>query len=113
MRALNHSTGKELADNLRVAETLLSRSIGLLGRESLPPGEGLLIRPCLAVHTFLMKFPIDVLFLDRENRVLKALHTLQPHRISSIHLCSAGVIELPAGTLLETDTVQGNRIVIS
>jgi uncharacterized protein len=113
MRAFNHSTGIDLATNLLVAETLFSRGKGLLGRESLPPGEGLLIRPCMAVHTFLMKFPIDVVFLDQENRVLKAVQNLQPHRISSIVPTSAGVIELPAGTVQRTGTAAGNQIMIS
>jgi uncharacterized protein len=113
MKALNRGTGRVLASDLRVAETLFTRCKGLLGRESLPPGEGLLIRPCLAVHTFLMKFPIDVVFLDKENRVLKAVRDLQPHRISSIVIFSAGVIELPAGTLWETGTEIGNQLVIA
>lgn len=113
MRAFNDSTGRELAPNLLVAETLFSRCKGLLGRESLPQGEGLMIRPCMAVHTFLMKFPIDVVFLDKENRVLKAVQNLQPHRLSNIVPLSAGVIELPAGTVQKTGTVAGNQIVIA
>jgi uncharacterized protein len=113
MRALNRSTGKELAGTLAVAESLLARTRGLLGREALPKGEGLLIRPCKGVHTFLMKFPIDVVFLDKENRVIKTVQKLLPYRISSVVISSACVIELPAGTLLESGTGAGNEIVIT
>lgn len=110
MRAIDRTSGKDLASDLSVAESILSRTRGLLGRTSLAPGEGLLLRPCTGVHTFFMKFPIDVVFLDRDNRVIEVVQHLKPHRITRIVLSSASVIELPAGTAPATGTVAGNEI---
>lgn len=112
MKAIDTTSGKELAGSLSVAATVFSRTRGLLGKQALPLGEGLLIRPCKGVHTFLMKFPIDVVFLDRNNRVIGAVNNLQPYRLTRVLLSSASAIELPAGTLLTSDTVVGNDIVI-
>jgi len=112
MKALNGSSGKELAGSLFVAATLFSRARGLLGRKGLPPGEGLLIRPCKGVHTFLMKFPIDVVFLDKDNRVIAAVEHLRPHRITKVLLSAASVIELPAGTLHASGTAVGDLVLI-
>jgi uncharacterized protein len=110
MKAFNRTSGKELARNLSVAATLFSRTKGLLGRLALPEGEGLLIRPCKGVHTFLMQFPIDVVFLDKENRVIEAVENLQPHRMTKVLLSSMSVIELPAGTVRASETVAGNEV---
>jgi uncharacterized protein len=112
MRAIDITSGKELAAHLEVAASLFSRAKGLLGRQALFPGEGLLIRPCSGVHTFFMNFPIDVLFLDKGNRVIEAVSNLQPYRISKVHPWSDGVIELPAGTVRASETVIGNRVLI-
>ena len=111
MKALNRNTGKELARNLSIASTFFSRTMGLLGRQALSPGEGLLITPCKGAHTFLMKFPIDVVFLDKGNRIIKIVNHLQPYRVTTILTSSISVIELPAGTALSAETVVGNEIV--
>jgi uncharacterized protein len=99
MKAFLTSTGKELAARISVAESLSARIRGLLGRDSLPVGEGLLIRPCKGIHTFFMKFPIDVMILDKGNRILKSYSRLSPNRITTVYLKAATVLELPAGTL--------------
>ncbi|MBU5636420.1 DUF192 domain-containing protein [Geomonas sp. Red69] len=112
MRAIDHTSGRELARTVCVAESFLARLKGLLGREELPPGQGLWIKPCKSVHTFGMKFPIDVAFLDGELRVV-ALVTLAPNRVSGFHPKASSVLELPAGTLDPSATVVGNRIEIA
>lgn len=112
MKAFDCSSGKELARDLSVAATVFSRAKGLLGRQALAPGEGLLIKPCMGVHTFFMRFPIDVVFLDKKCRVIKTVHNLAPQRLTKVLLAAAGVIELPAGTLSASGTVVGNHIVI-
>jgi uncharacterized protein len=112
MRAFNRTSGKELARNLSVAATAISRMKGLLDRQALPWGEGLLIRPCKGVHTFLMKFPIDVVFLDKNNRIIETVENLQPHRMTKVLWSSMSVIELPAGTMLASESVVGNEVVI-
>lgn len=63
-----------------VARTLCERMRGLLGRRSLPPGEGLLILKCNAIHTCFMKFAIDATFLDRHDRVVKVVRNIRPWR---------------------------------
>jgi uncharacterized protein len=112
MRAFNPSSGREVATRLAVADTVLSRAWGLLGRREFPDGEGLLITPCKGVHTFLMKFPIDVLFLDRDNRVIETVSRLQPHRMSRVFFSCCRVIEVPAGAIEASGTVVGHRLVI-
>ena len=76
-----------------------SRSRGLLGRESLAPEEGLWIVPCPMIHTFFMRFPIDVVFLDRDLRVVRAIEGLGPWHVSPWVLGARSVLELAAGEL--------------
>lgn len=64
----------------RVARTFPERARGLIGTRSLPPGEGLLIEKCNAIHTFFMSFPIDAVFLDRENRIVRTVKGIRPWR---------------------------------
>ena len=63
-----------------VASRFLHRAKGLIGRKTLPPGEGLLIERCNAIHTFFMRFPIDAIFLDRRGRVVKTVRNIRPWR---------------------------------
>jgi uncharacterized membrane protein (UPF0127 family) len=66
---------------VRVARTFFERAKGLIGAKSLPPGEGLLIPGCNAVHTFFMAFPIDLRFYDRNNRLVKTVLGVRPWRL--------------------------------
>jgi uncharacterized membrane protein (UPF0127 family) len=79
-----------------IADHALTRMRGLLGRGSLPGGEGLLLRPAPSIHTAFMRFPIDVVFLDADLRVLKVVVRLKPWRTASVRGAKA-VLELPAG----------------
>jgi uncharacterized protein len=79
-----------------VAATPWARMRGLLGRDELPRGEGILLRPAGSVHTFFMRFPIDVVFLDRENRVVDVERELGAWRTAK-RRGSKAVLELPAG----------------
>ena len=99
-----------MASRLEVAENLFTRMKGLLGRSALVAGEGLLIRPCKGIHTFGMKFPIDAVFLDANNRVIAATKNILPNRISSFYLSAACVLELPAGTVEESATLTGDQL---
>jgi hypothetical protein len=110
MKAVNQTSGKTLADDLDVADTLLRRMRGLLGRKALVRGEGLWIKPCNGVHTFGMGFPIDVLFLDRQLRVISVTRSLEPNRMTRICFSAASVMELPSGCTKQTDTVPGDLI---
>ena len=101
--------GSEIA-TVEVAESMWSRFVGLMGREELPPGSGLCIRPCSSIHMFFMRFPLDVAFLDREDRVLRAYHGIKPWRISRVVWGAKAAIELPAGTLARAGVDAGSRL---
>lgn len=70
----------------------------------------LIIKPCNSVHTLFMKFPIDILFLDKNNKVVKVKHSLKPFRITAIYFNARIVIELPAGTAKATNTREEDSI---
>lgn len=82
-------------------------------RSNLPPGTGLVIDPCSSIHTFWMRFPIDVLYVDREGMVLRADRAMKPWRVGPL-LVRHGryVIELPAGTIEQSQTAQGDRVIL-
>lgn len=98
-----------------VARTLLtafdskSRRQGLLGRDSLPDGSALIIAPSPAIHTFFMRFAIDVAFVAKDGRVVKVRAAVPPRRIAVAWRAFA-VIELPAGALERSDTKAGDRL---
>jgi uncharacterized membrane protein (UPF0127 family) len=110
-RLRNETRQQMLSTQVEVADTSLSRLIGLLGKSCLPEPHGLMIEPCNSVHMLGMRFAIDVLFLDKEWKAVAAYHRLKPFRISKIHLKAARAIELPAGTLERTGTIVGDQIV--
>src|SRR5579875_1051299 len=83
-----------LGNRIAVADTSLTRFVGLMGRRSLARGHGLLIQPSNGVHTFWMRFSIDVLLLDREHRVLAAYGNLRPFRMTSIKWKASAALEL-------------------
>jgi uncharacterized membrane protein (UPF0127 family) len=106
---LNITRGTELASRARLANRFWSRGWGLLGRARLEPGEGLVLEPCSSIHTAFMRFTIDVLFADRTGRVVKAVPSLKPFRLS-LSLASRYTIELPVGTIARTGTVPGDML---
>ena len=100
-----------LADKITVANTPLKRMKGLLGRASFAPGEALIIAPCQSVHMLFMKFPIDVIFLDRDKRAVGLCPELKPFQCSPIFWKSACAIELPAGIIKRTNTQMGDVLI--
>ena len=106
----NARTGAVLADRLERASSALARARGLLGRGALSDGEGLLIEPCTAIHTFFMRFAIDAAFLSGELRVVRAIPRLRPWRATRFHRGAAMVVELPEGTLQRTGTREGDAL---
>ena len=110
-QAVNVTRGTVLAARLELAGTGETRRKGLLGRESLLPGEGLWIAPCESVHTFFMRFAIDLVYLDRKHLVRKVRIGVGPWRVSAC-FSAHSVLELPTGTIRETRTEQGDMIEI-
>lgn len=98
-----------LAERAGIADTSAKRRTGLLKHASLEPGEGLWISPCEGVHTFGMKFPIDVLFLSRKKKVLKVRSNMGRRRIA-LSFRAHSVLELPAGTVEKTGTAAGDQL---
>jgi uncharacterized protein len=93
---LRRENGDVVCDRCVVADSPVSRMRGLLGRSELRPGEGLLLRPASAIHTWFMRFPIDAVFLDRDWRVVGIADDVRPWRARSRRGAKA-VLELPAG----------------
>jgi uncharacterized membrane protein (UPF0127 family) len=106
---ITNSKGAVLADRAGIADTGAKRRTGLLKHSKLEPGEGLLIRT-EGVHTFGMKFPIDVVFLSKARKVLKVRPNMVRARIA-LSLRAHSVLELPAGTLESTGTLTGDQLV--
>ncbi len=109
-RLTNLTRGTELAADAQLASTRAERRRGLLGRESLGPGEALVLRPCRQVHTFGMRFPIDVAFVDRSSAVVLAVHALVPGRLSGFAWRARAAVEMPEGTLEATGTREGDML---
>ncbi len=109
MRVSNLTRRTHLGDRIQIAGNGRDRRKGLLGREGLDNGEGLWIVPCEAVHTFGMRFTIDLVYLDRKHRVIKARSQVRPWRVSAC-LTAHSVIELAPGTIRKTRTMRGDTL---
>ena len=109
MVLVNERTRKVLASRVEMAETRAERRRGLLGRTSLPEGGALMLIPCFSVHTAFMRFRIDVVFLNRQRKILKIRPNMGKARMS-LSLRAHSVLELPAGTLEATGTQAGDQL---
>jgi uncharacterized membrane protein (UPF0127 family) len=105
----NTTRGSVLGDSIEVADTSAKRATGLLKHKGLEPGHGLWIVPCEGIHTFFMKFAIDVVYIDRKRRVRKVVQGLQPWR-ASLCVTAHSVMELPAGVIDSTGTQKGDQL---
>src|SRR4051812_47549252 len=101
--------GTFACERCAVADTAPARMRGLLGRDRLEPGEGLLIRPTNSVHMFFMRFAIDVVFVDRDLSVRKIVERLQPWRMAGCRGARAA-LELPAGSASRAGITVGERL---
>lgn len=110
VRAVNATQGTVLGERIRVADTGLTRIVGLLGERKLSAGDGLLIVPCQGVHTWGMLFPIDVLVLDGQWNVLALRRRMKQFRMTRVFWRAAAVLELPPGTLDSTSTAVGDTL---
>lgn len=117
MRALNHTRGTVLCERLEDAGGLAGQSRGLLGRDGLEPGTGMLFEngrliPFMWMHMFFMRFAIDIVFLDRDGIVLKIDSDLKPWWVSSMVFRARRALEVAAGTAEKSATQIGDLIVL-
>ena len=105
----NQRTGQVLATTLLPALDSATRKTGLLKHTSLADGEAMLIAPSNAVHTWFMKFDLDLLFVGRDGRVVKTRAGVKPWRMSAA-LRAFAVIEMRSGTLAVRETLPGDLL---
>lgn len=110
VRARNTTRGTVIAERVEVAETSETRKQGLLGRTGLEPGTGLWLIPCEWVHMFGMKFPIDIVVLDKKDVVVGTQEALKPGGIGKFFWGGHSTLELPVGAVRASGTVKGDRI---
>ena len=115
LRAINSTRGTVLCARIEDAGGLAGQSRGLLGRDSLEPDQGMLFvrgrfEPFMLMHMFFMRFPIDIVFLDQESRVIRINPGLQPWRLSSIVFGARKALELAAGAVDRSATQRGDLI---
>lgn len=112
MRVINVTKNTILAEQARMADSFFSRLVGLLNRSSLLKGEALILAPSNSIHSFFMRFTIDAAFVDKHGKVMAVLHSFKPFRLSPIYFGSCLTIELPEGTLKQTQTQPGDALQI-
>jgi uncharacterized membrane protein (UPF0127 family) len=98
---LKKENGEVIARNMKIATTMFERMKGLMFSEDLPDCDAFLIKPCNSIHTFFMLYPLDVLFLDSDFRVVKSIRNIKPWRMTWLYLKSSQVLEMKAGSLNE------------
>jgi uncharacterized membrane protein (UPF0127 family) len=112
---VNQTRSQIVADNAELARTFVTRGLGLMGRTALPTGYALIIFPEWSIHTFFMRIPIDVLFVDRDDRVVALREAMPPNRPFAGVAPWRGhyVVELPAGVIRATGTTAGDQLNIT
>ena len=112
MRAVNRTNNCLIAQKVLTADSFFSRARGLLNNKFFPEDEALLITHCQSIHMFLMKFSIDVLFLDKITRVVGVVEKIQPFHLSPIFWRATSALELAAGVIGKTKTSVGDQLEI-
>src|SRR4051794_20053118 len=109
-RVRRAADGAVVCERCEVPESALGRMRGLLGRDRLEPGGGMLIDAAPSVHMFFMRFPIDVVFLDRDRKVVRVVERLRPWRVAGARRAAAA-LELPAGAAAAAGVAVGDALV--
>src|SRR5690349_11608730 len=103
--------GQVLASDVYTVNGYFGRWLGLMGHPGLPPGQALVLEGDNSIHTFFMRFPIDVVFLDKAGRVKHLYHAMRPWRLSRVVFGSRRIVEMPPGVLAATGTAKGDEMV--
>ena len=112
MKITNLTKNQVLAEDVLLSSSFLKRLKGLLGYKSIDKNQAMILRPANSVHTFFMCFPIDVLFVDSNNIVVKTVSNMKPFKATGIYFKSVFVIELCAGVINATQTTKGDYLQI-
>lgn len=112
-RVLNQTKGTVVAEQARVADRIWPRLRGLMGRPSLPGGQGLYLKPSSSILTAFMRFAIDVVFLDGANRVTKVVPEMKPFRAAAAFGAGHSALELPAGAAAQAQVERGDQLVMT
>ena len=112
MQVENQTQGRPLITHGELVETFWARFRGLMWRSSLTEGEGLVLKGDKSIHTFFMRFPIDVVYADRAGRVVRVDSAMLPNRIGPIVFEAAYILELPAGVIQATATAVGDQLMM-
>jgi len=110
MSIYNKTKQTSLAKNVSFAKSALSRAVGLLGKKELGHEDALVIPQCQAIHMFFMMFSIDVVFLDKECRVVGLVPNIRPFCLSPVFFNAYFAIELPQGSIERTKTAKGDML---
>jgi len=108
MKIINTTKNSVVANEVIIANTPFMRMKGLLGKKELKKGQALILDPCNSIHTFFMRFPIDILFLDKNNKIIKTISCLKPFRLTSIYFNATSAVELPIGTIQSLSIQKGD-----
>ena len=110
MKIINKTQGTILATEVEIADSILSRLVGLLNRASLSENAGLIITDCRSIHMFFMRFAIDVIFLDRRYKVVGLVKGIKPFRLSPYFWRAYYAVELPSGTINKSKVNVGDQL---
>lgn len=113
MQIINVTRNTLLAEKAELANTFFSRLIGLLGRKGFEVGEALIIKPANQIHTFFMRFPIDVVFVDKQDKVVALKENLSPFRLTPFYFRASYCIELPKGAINSSHLKLGDQLKIA
>jgi len=99
-----------IASQVQIARNYRQRMKGLLGVEEFSSGQALVITDCQSIHMFFMKFPIDVIFCDSQNKVVGVCLEIKPFHLSPIFFRASYAIELPVGSIAASKTQIGDQV---
>ena len=113
MIVTNITRQTRVADKVFAAKGFLERLKGLIGTPPLKAGEGFLLPGCMGIHMFGMSYPLDVIYVDRNNEVIAVLENIKPNTFGPIKFNSCSVFEFPVGTIRRSKTQLGDQLVIN
>jgi len=113
MKLINPHDAQTIAENVEIAGSLVKRLVGLIGRHDFADGQAFIIPGCRQVHTFFMRFPIDVVFVDKNYKVLRTSESIKPYSTSCYCFKAVHAVELPAGTVASHKISLGSDLLLT